>query len=161
MNAPSVSLGALLSSPFPGNSSSEFCASYLSTTPAAGQRALGSPPVPGTCLWELFRGSNLLPHSCLWFSALSQAVGKGMALVQWGWDPWAEGNLWDMLAQPHFLCGFQVFVRLGRQKWRLKGKIETDDSQTWDEEEKIFIPNLHEKFEIKVWCIMVGLEAVG
>uniref|UniRef100_A0A8D2PIA0 RIPOR family member 3 n=1 Tax=Zosterops lateralis melanops TaxID=1220523 RepID=A0A8D2PIA0_ZOSLA len=49
-----------------------------------------------------------------------------------------------------FLCGLQVFVRLGRQKWRLKGKIETDDSQTWDEEEKIFIPNLHEKFEIKV-----------
>uniref|UniRef100_A0A8C6ZER0 RIPOR family member 3 n=1 Tax=Nothoprocta perdicaria TaxID=30464 RepID=A0A8C6ZER0_NOTPE len=45
---------------------------------------------------------------------------------------------------------FQVFVRLGRQKWKLKGKIETDDSQTWDEEEKIFIPNLHEKFEIKV-----------
>lgn len=50
-------------------------------------------------------------------------------------------------------------MRLGRQKWRLKGKIETDDSQTWDEEEKIFIPNLHEKFEIKVWCIMVGLES--
>ncbi|NXL55381.1 RIPR3 protein, partial [Chordeiles acutipennis] len=45
---------------------------------------------------------------------------------------------------------YEVLVRLGRQKWRLKGKIETDDSQTWDEEEKIFIPNLHEKFEIKV-----------
>ncbi|XP_035199764.1 RIPOR family member 3 isoform X1 [Oxyura jamaicensis] len=45
---------------------------------------------------------------------------------------------------------YEVFVRLGRQKWRLKGKIETDDSQTWDEEEKIFIPNLHEQFEIKV-----------
>uniref|UniRef100_A0A8D2N9T8 FAM65 N-terminal domain-containing protein n=1 Tax=Zonotrichia albicollis TaxID=44394 RepID=A0A8D2N9T8_ZONAL len=45
---------------------------------------------------------------------------------------------------------YEVFVRLGRQKWRLRGKIETDDSQTWDEEEKIFIPNLHEKFEIKV-----------
>uniref|UniRef100_A0A8B9G0Z6 RIPOR family member 3 n=1 Tax=Amazona collaria TaxID=241587 RepID=A0A8B9G0Z6_9PSIT len=45
---------------------------------------------------------------------------------------------------------YEVFVRLGRQKWRLKGKIETDDSQTWDEEEKIFIPNLHEKLEIKV-----------
>ncbi|NXW51026.1 RIPR3 protein, partial [Nyctiprogne leucopyga] len=45
---------------------------------------------------------------------------------------------------------FWVLLRLGRQKWRLKGKIETDDSQTWDEEEKIFIPNLHEKFEIKV-----------
>ncbi|XP_067410344.1 RIPOR family member 3 isoform X2 [Emydura macquarii macquarii] len=45
---------------------------------------------------------------------------------------------------------YEVFVRLGRQKWKLKGKIETDDSQTWDEEEKIFIPNLHEKLEIKV-----------
>ncbi|NXJ15637.1 RIPR3 protein, partial [Odontophorus gujanensis] len=45
---------------------------------------------------------------------------------------------------------YEVFVRLGRQKWRLKGKIESDDSQTWDEEEKIFIPNLHEQFEIKV-----------
>ncbi|NXQ24376.1 RIPR3 protein, partial [Alaudala cheleensis] len=45
---------------------------------------------------------------------------------------------------------YEVFVRLGRQKWRLKGKIESDDSQTWDEEEKVFIPNLHEKFEIKV-----------
>ncbi|XP_048354830.1 RIPOR family member 3 isoform X2 [Sphaerodactylus townsendi] len=45
---------------------------------------------------------------------------------------------------------YEVFIRLGRQKWKLKGKIETDDSQTWDEEEKIFIPNLHEKFEIKV-----------
>lgn len=68
--------------------------------------------------------------------------------------------LWVMLTYHPSLCGFQVFVRLGRQKWRLKGKIETDDSQTWDEEEKIFIPNLHEQFEIKVWCIMVGLESV-
>lgn len=45
---------------------------------------------------------------------------------------------------------YEVFIRLGRQKWKLKGKIEADDSQTWDEEEKVFIPNLHEKFEIKV-----------
>uniref|UniRef100_A0A803TBY6 RIPOR family member 3 n=1 Tax=Anolis carolinensis TaxID=28377 RepID=A0A803TBY6_ANOCA len=45
---------------------------------------------------------------------------------------------------------YEVFVRLGRQKWKLRGKILTDDSQTWDEEEKVFIPNLHEKFEIKV-----------
>lgn len=78
------------------------------------------------------------------------------------WDLWTEGNsLGHAGSTCSFLCGFQVFVRLGRQKWRLKGKIETDDSQTWDEEEKIFIPNLHEKFEIKVWCIMVGLESAG
>ncbi|XP_036607494.1 RIPOR family member 3 [Trichosurus vulpecula] len=45
---------------------------------------------------------------------------------------------------------YEVFLRLGRQRWKLKGKIETDDSQTWDEEEKVFIPTLHEHFEIKV-----------
>ncbi|XP_043837461.1 RIPOR family member 3 isoform X1 [Dromiciops gliroides] len=45
---------------------------------------------------------------------------------------------------------YEVFIRLGRQRWKLKGKIEADDSQTWDEEEKVFIPTLHERFEIKV-----------
>ncbi|XP_069808403.1 RIPOR family member 3 [Dendropsophus ebraccatus] len=45
---------------------------------------------------------------------------------------------------------YEVLIRLGRQRWRLKGKIETDDSQMWDEEERIFIPNLCENFEIKV-----------
>lgn len=44
----------------------------------------------------------------------------------------------------------QVLMRLGRQRWKLKGRIESDDSQTWDEEEKAFIPTLHENFEIKV-----------
>ncbi|XP_075702073.1 RIPOR family member 3 isoform X2 [Rhinoderma darwinii] len=58
---------------------------------------------------------------------------------------------------------YEVLVRLGRQRWRLKGKIETDDSQMWDEEERIFIPNLCENFEIKVieqrglTTIMVGV----
>ncbi|XP_045050935.2 RIPOR family member 3 isoform X6 [Desmodus rotundus] len=45
---------------------------------------------------------------------------------------------------------YEVLMRLGRQRWRLKGRIESDDSQTWDEEEKAFIPALHENFEIKV-----------
>ena len=46
--------------------------------------------------------------------------------------------------------GAQVLLRLGRQRWKLRGRIESDDSQTWDEEEKAFIPTLHENFEIKV-----------
>ncbi|XP_077913424.1 RIPOR family member 3 isoform X3 [Halichoerus grypus] len=44
----------------------------------------------------------------------------------------------------------EVLMRLGRQRWKLKGRIESDDSQTWEEEEKVFIPTLHENFEIKV-----------
>lgn len=43
-----------------------------------------------------------------------------------------------------------MLLRLGRQRWKLRGRIESDDSQTWDEEEKAFIPTLHENFEIKV-----------
>ncbi|XP_071067889.1 RIPOR family member 3 isoform X2 [Dasypus novemcinctus] len=45
---------------------------------------------------------------------------------------------------------YEVLMRLGRQRWRLKGRIESDDSQTWDEEEAAFIPSLHENLEIKV-----------
>ncbi|XP_020933521.1 protein FAM65C isoform X2 [Sus scrofa] len=45
---------------------------------------------------------------------------------------------------------YEVLLRLGRQRWKLRGRIESDDSQTWDEEEKAFIPTLHENFEIKV-----------
>lgn len=41
-------------------------------------------------------------------------------------------------------------MRLGRQRWRLKGRIEPDDSQTWDEEERVFVPTVHENLEIKV-----------
>ncbi|XP_023576567.1 RIPOR family member 3 isoform X2 [Octodon degus] len=45
---------------------------------------------------------------------------------------------------------YEVLLRLGRQRWRLKGRIETDDSQIWDAEEKAFVPTLHENLEIKV-----------
>uniref|UniRef100_I3MZI8 RIPOR family member 3 n=1 Tax=Ictidomys tridecemlineatus TaxID=43179 RepID=I3MZI8_ICTTR len=45
---------------------------------------------------------------------------------------------------------YEVLIRLGGQRWRLKGWIEPDDSQTWDQEEKAFVPTLHENLEIKV-----------
>ncbi|XP_039085942.1 RIPOR family member 3 [Hyaena hyaena] len=45
---------------------------------------------------------------------------------------------------------YEVLMRLGRQRWKLKGRIESDDSQNWEEEEKAFTPTLHENFEIKV-----------
>lgn len=44
----------------------------------------------------------------------------------------------------------QVVVRLGRQRWRIRGKIESDDTQCWDEEEMVFLPHIHHNFEIKV-----------
>ena len=44
----------------------------------------------------------------------------------------------------------QVLVRLGRQRWRIRGRIESDDTQAWDEEEMVFLPHIHHNFEIKV-----------
>ncbi|XP_055962917.1 RIPOR family member 3 [Sorex fumeus] len=45
---------------------------------------------------------------------------------------------------------YEVLMRLGRQRWKLRGRIESDDSQTWDEEDKAFTPTLHDNLEIKV-----------
>ncbi|XP_069846092.1 RIPOR family member 3 [Dipodomys merriami] len=45
---------------------------------------------------------------------------------------------------------YEVLMRLGRQRWKLKGRIESDDSQTWEEEEKAFVPMVHESLDIKV-----------
>ncbi|XP_072096074.1 RIPOR family member 3 isoform X1 [Mobula birostris] len=54
---------------------------------------------------------------------------------------------------------YEVLFRYGRQRWKLKGKINADDRQTWDEEEVVFIPHLNEDIEIKV-AEMKGLMTV-
>ncbi|XP_073325234.1 RIPOR family member 3 [Pagrus major] len=74
-----------------------------------------------------------------------------------------EGELEILLGELHIkmkgLIGFarlcpgdqyEVMVRLGRQRWRIRGKIESDDTQSWDEEEMVFLPHIHHNFEIKV-----------
>ncbi|KAL7891874.1 hypothetical protein AOLI_G00013500 [Acnodon oligacanthus] len=45
---------------------------------------------------------------------------------------------------------YEVLIRLGRQRWRIRGRIQTDDRQLWDEEEMVFLPHIHENFEIKL-----------
>ncbi|XP_017160072.1 RIPOR family member 3 isoform X1 [Poecilia reticulata] len=45
---------------------------------------------------------------------------------------------------------YEVVVRLGRQRWKIRGRIESDDSQSWDEEEMVFLPHVYHNFEIKV-----------
>ncbi|XP_055508450.1 RIPOR family member 3-like isoform X2 [Leucoraja erinacea] len=54
---------------------------------------------------------------------------------------------------------YEVLIRYGRQRWKLKGKIDADDRQTWDEEEMVFLPHLNEDIEIKV-AEMKGLMTV-
>ncbi|KAL0978859.1 hypothetical protein UPYG_G00176680 [Umbra pygmaea] len=58
---------------------------------------------------------------------------------------------------------YEVVIRLGRQRWRIRGKIQTDDRQSWDVEEMVFLPHIHENFDIKVTevkalgSLMVGM----
>lgn len=74
-----------------------------------------------------------------------------------------EGELEILLGELHIkmkgLIGFarlcpgdqyEVVVRLGRQRWRIRGRIESDDTQSWDQEEMVFLPYIHHNFEIKV-----------
>ncbi|XP_047669861.1 RIPOR family member 3 isoform X2 [Tachysurus fulvidraco] len=45
---------------------------------------------------------------------------------------------------------YEVLIRLGQQRWRIRGRIQTDDQQLWNEEQMVFLPHIHESFEIKV-----------
>ncbi|XP_038652961.1 rho family-interacting cell polarization regulator 2 isoform X3 [Scyliorhinus canicula] len=45
---------------------------------------------------------------------------------------------------------YEIFMRYGRQRWKLKGKIEVHDRQSWDGEDMIFLPLINELFSIKV-----------
>lgn len=44
----------------------------------------------------------------------------------------------------------QIFMRYGRQRWKLKGKIEANSRQSWDGEEMIFMPLITDLISIKV-----------
>ncbi|KAJ8415804.1 hypothetical protein AAFF_G00403610 [Aldrovandia affinis] len=45
---------------------------------------------------------------------------------------------------------YEVFMRYGRQRWKLKGRIEVNSRQTWDGEEMVFMPLITDLISIKV-----------
>ncbi|XP_054841653.1 rho family-interacting cell polarization regulator 2 [Eublepharis macularius] len=45
---------------------------------------------------------------------------------------------------------YEIFMRYGRQRWKLKGKIEVNGKQSWDGEEMIFFPLIVGLISIKV-----------
>lgn len=44
----------------------------------------------------------------------------------------------------------QIFMRYGRQRWKLKGRIEASSRQSWDGEEMVFLPLITDLISIKV-----------
>ncbi|XP_077581518.1 RIPOR family member 3 isoform X2 [Stigmatopora nigra] len=74
-----------------------------------------------------------------------------------------EGELEGLLGELHVkmkgLVGFarlcpgdqyEVAVQLGRQRWKIRGRIQSDDVQSWEQEEMLFLPRIGRNFEIKV-----------
>ncbi|KAM4539852.1 rho family-interacting cell polarization regulator 2 isoform 2-T2 [Odontesthes bonariensis] len=45
---------------------------------------------------------------------------------------------------------YEIFMRYGRQRWKLKGKIEVNSRQSWDGDEMVFMPLITDLINIKV-----------
>ncbi|XP_053126688.1 rho family-interacting cell polarization regulator 1 isoform X2 [Hemicordylus capensis] len=45
---------------------------------------------------------------------------------------------------------YEIFMRYGRQRWKLRGRIEVNGKQVWDSEEMVFLPLITEFLSIKV-----------
>ncbi|XP_072279074.1 rho family-interacting cell polarization regulator 1 isoform X2 [Pyxicephalus adspersus] len=45
---------------------------------------------------------------------------------------------------------YEIFMRYGRQRWKLKGRIEVNGKQIWDSEDMTFLPLITEFLTIKV-----------
>ncbi|XP_066435537.1 rho family-interacting cell polarization regulator 2 [Eleutherodactylus coqui] len=45
---------------------------------------------------------------------------------------------------------YEIFMRYGRQRWKLKGKIEVNGKQSWDGDEMFFVPLINNLISIKV-----------
>ncbi|KAM3609102.1 uncharacterized protein V6R79_009834 [Siganus canaliculatus] len=45
---------------------------------------------------------------------------------------------------------YEIFMKYGRQRWRLRGRIEINAKQVWDSEEIVFLPHISEFLCIKV-----------
>ncbi|XP_068116828.1 rho family-interacting cell polarization regulator 1 isoform X2 [Hyperolius riggenbachi] len=45
---------------------------------------------------------------------------------------------------------YEIFMKYGRQRWKLKGRIEVNGKQVWDSEDMVFLPLITEFLSIKV-----------
>uniref|UniRef100_A0A4W4HJF2 FAM65 N-terminal domain-containing protein n=1 Tax=Electrophorus electricus TaxID=8005 RepID=A0A4W4HJF2_ELEEL len=45
---------------------------------------------------------------------------------------------------------YEIFMKYGRQRWKLRGRIEMNGKQVWDSEEMVFLPLITEFLSIKV-----------
>lgn len=49
----------------------------------------------------------------------------------------------------------QIFMKYGRQRWKLRGRIEINAKQVWDSEEMVFLPLISDFLSVKVCVIFI------
>ncbi|XP_040894213.1 rho family-interacting cell polarization regulator 1 isoform X2 [Toxotes jaculatrix] len=45
---------------------------------------------------------------------------------------------------------YEIFMKYGRQRWKLRGRIEINAKQVWDSEEMVFLPLINDFLSVKV-----------
>ncbi|KAK2841788.1 hypothetical protein Q5P01_011988 [Channa striata] len=45
---------------------------------------------------------------------------------------------------------YEIFMKYGRQRWKLRGRIEINAKQVWDSEETVFLPLINDFLSVKV-----------
>lgn len=52
-------------------------------------------------------------------------------------------------------------MRYGRQRWKLRGRIEVNSKQVWDSEDMVFLPLITEFLSIKVTAMAQVRRSLG
>ncbi|XP_063467794.1 rho family-interacting cell polarization regulator 1 isoform X2 [Symphalangus syndactylus] len=101
-------------------------------------------------LAEATRGHREYTESmCLLESELEAQLGE-FHLRMKGLAGFARLCVGDQYEAPSSHLFPQICMKYGRQRWKLRGRIEGSGKQVWDSEETIFLPLLTEFLSIKV-----------
>uniref|UniRef100_A0AAZ3P364 FAM65 N-terminal domain-containing protein n=1 Tax=Oncorhynchus tshawytscha TaxID=74940 RepID=A0AAZ3P364_ONCTS len=79
----------------------------------------------------------------------TEVRGRGL-WVHWG--DVLENKAIRLVGYARLCAGdqYEVLMRYGRQRWRMKGRVEVSSKQVWDSEDNVFLPLITELLSIKV-----------
>ncbi|XP_063467796.1 rho family-interacting cell polarization regulator 1 isoform X6 [Symphalangus syndactylus] len=107
-------------------------------------------------LAEATRGHREYTESmCLLESELEAQLGE-FHLRMKGLAGFARLCVGDQYEAPSSHLFPQICMKYGRQRWKLRGRIEGSGKQVWDSEETIFLPLLTEFLSIKVVAVDIN-----
>ncbi|XP_023675876.1 rho family-interacting cell polarization regulator 2 isoform X2 [Paramormyrops kingsleyae] len=121
------------------------------------------------CVQQRLRDGAIKMKQAFTASPSSKSTRESLAEVNRRYKEYSEnmctfeGELEKLLGEFHIkmkgLAGFarlcqgdqyEIFMRYGRQRWKLKGRIEASSRQSWDGEEMVFVPLITDLISIKV-----------